>query len=99
MPQGSTLAPLLYILYANNIVKIFKFAKVKIYADDLTVYAGVNNNKDKNKFQNELNESVNWANKLKLTINYDKFHVIYIGNNNLYFDYNLDMQNIINNKL
>ena len=34
-----------------------------MYADDLTIYAVVNNNEDKNKFQNELNELVNWANK------------------------------------
>ena len=44
------------MLYANDIAKIFKFAKVKIYADNLTIYAAVNNNEDKNKFQNELNE-------------------------------------------
>ena len=34
-----------------------------MYADDLTIYAVVNNNEDKNKFRNELNELVNWANK------------------------------------
>ena len=37
MPQGTKLAPLLHILYANDIANIFKFAKVKIYADDLTI--------------------------------------------------------------
>ena len=63
VPQDSKLAPLLYILYANDIVKIFKFSKAKMYADDLTIYAVVNNNEDKNIFENELNELVNWANK------------------------------------
>ena len=42
-----------------------------MYADDLTIYAAVNNNEDKNKFQNELNELENWANKWLLKINYD----------------------------
>ena len=41
MPKGSKLAPLLYILYANNIAKIFIFAKVKMYADDFTIFAVV----------------------------------------------------------
>ena len=43
VPQGSKLGPLLYILYANDIMQNFKFAKVKMYADDVTVYAVVNN--------------------------------------------------------
>ncbi len=59
VPQGSKLAPLLYILYANDIAKIFTFAKVKMYTDYFTVYAIVNSNEDKNKFQNELNELIN----------------------------------------
>ena len=66
-----------------------------MYADDLTTYAAINNNEDKNKFQNELNKLVNWDNKWQLKINCDKCHVIHVGNNNLYFDYNLDMYNII----
>ena len=44
VPQGSKLGPSLFILYANDIMQNFKFAKVKMYADDLTVYAVVNNN-------------------------------------------------------
>ena len=63
--------------------------------DDLTVNAAINNNEDRNKFWNELNELVNWVNKWQLKINYDKFHVIHIGNYNLYFDFNLDMHNAL----
>ena len=37
VPHGSKLGLLLYILYANDILQNFKFAKVKMYADDLTV--------------------------------------------------------------
>ena len=36
--QGPKLGLLLYILYANDIMQNFKFAKVKMYADDLIVY-------------------------------------------------------------
>ena len=50
VPQGSKLAPIVYILYANDIAKICKFTKVKMYADDLTIYVVTNNNEDKNKF-------------------------------------------------
>ena len=36
--QGSKLAPLLYILYANDKSKMFKYVKIKMYADDVTIY-------------------------------------------------------------
>ena len=42
VPQGLKLGPLLYILYDNDSMQNFKFAKVKMYAYDLTVYAVVN---------------------------------------------------------
>ena len=53
--QGSKLRPLLNILYANDIMQNLKFAKVKMYADDLTIYAVENNINDKVKLQNEFN--------------------------------------------
>ena len=55
VPQRSKLGALLFILYTNDIMQNFKFAKVKMYADDLTVYGVVNNVNDIIKFQNELN--------------------------------------------
>ena len=58
--RGSKLGPLLFILYANNIMQNFKFAKIKMYADDLTVYAVVNNVNDRIKLQNELNNLLEW---------------------------------------
>ena len=55
VPRGSKLGPLFYILYAKYIAQNFKFAEVKMYADDLTVYAVVNNVNDRIKLQNKLN--------------------------------------------
>ena len=34
-----------------------------MYADDLTIYAIINNDDDRIKFQNELNNLVSWAAK------------------------------------
>ena len=87
VPQGSKLGHLLHILYANDIMQNFKFAKVKMYADDLTVYAIVNNINDRIKLQNELNNLLEWSKKWQLNINFDKCHVIHIGKKNLHFDY------------
>ena len=38
VPQSSKLAPLLYILYANDTVKICKFAKVKMYIQTISLF-------------------------------------------------------------
>ena len=43
VPQGSKLGPLHFILYINDIINNFHHAKVRMYADDLTIYAVVNN--------------------------------------------------------
>ena len=54
VPQGSKLGPLLYTLFMNDITQIFNFARIKMYADDLTIHARINNNNDRIELQNEL---------------------------------------------
>ena len=61
----------MYNLYCNDIVNNFKYAKVKMYADDLTIYAVIKNDDDRVKLQNELNYLVSWAAKRQLEINYN----------------------------
>ena len=46
VPLGSILGPLMYIIFANDIAELFTFAKVKMYADDLTIYAVINRPND-----------------------------------------------------
>jgi hypothetical protein len=94
VPQGTKLGPLMFILFANDLVKLFKFAKVKMYADDISLYATINSNADRIKFQNELNELCQWASQWGLQINFDKCKVIHFGCHNNMFDYQLD-NNII----
>ena len=61
VPQGSKTGPLFYIIYANDLANIFKFAKLKLYAYDLSIYAAVNNYEDYLKLQYDLNELCKWA--------------------------------------
>jgi hypothetical protein len=35
VPQGSVLAPLLFISYINDVSKVIKYSRFHIYADDL----------------------------------------------------------------
>ena len=94
VPQGTKLGPLLFTLFINDIINNFKFAKVRMYADDLKIYAVVNNFQDKENLQLELNELLKLANKWQLKINFDKCHVIHLGFKNNNFTYGLDLHNI-----
>ena len=69
MPQANKLGPLLYRIYATDIVDLLKFAKIKTYADDLTIYACIYEEMDRVKYQNELNMFYNWCIKWRLVIN------------------------------
>jgi hypothetical protein len=90
VPQGSRLGPLMYILYANDLSDLFTFAKVIMYADDLTIYAVINSEADRILLQNDLIKLCNWAIKWDLSINYDKCKLIHFGYNNKIFSYDLN---------
>ena len=88
-PQGSKLAPLLYILYANDIYKMFKYIKIKMFADDVTTYTIADNPNDHRLIQNDLNNLIRRADSWQLKINVNKFHVILFGHKNSKFEYYL----------
>ena len=48
---------------------LFKFAKMKMSIEDLIIYACINNEMDRVKFQNELNIYYIWCFKWGLIIN------------------------------
>ena len=93
-PQGSKLAPLLYVLYANDISTMFKYIKIKMYADDVTTYAIADNPNDHKLIQSDLNNLIHWADSWQLKINFDKCHVIHFGHKNSNFEYYFDMHKI-----
>ena len=50
-----------YMLFTNDLVEVFSFAKVKIYTNDLTIYANIKCDNDRQTFQHDLINSVNGA--------------------------------------
>ena len=63
----------MYIIYANDVGDIFNFANIKMYADDLIIYAAVNNETDRKTLQFELNLLFEWCDIWVLTVNFNKF--------------------------
>ena len=90
VPQGSKTGPLFYILYANDLANTFKFAKLKMYADEIFINVAVNNHEDHLKLQYNLNELCKWAERWCLNINYNKCKVIHFGHANKAFNYKIN---------
>ena len=61
VPQGSVLAPLLFLIYINNITESIT-STIRLYADDVLLYRVISNEADTICLQNDLFTLENWAN-------------------------------------
>lgn len=83
LPQGSSLAPLLYILYTNDLESDLKETDTLKYADDTVIYKkGERIREVIQVLENELNKAAEWYDNNGLEINERKTElVIFLSNN------------------
>ena len=89
VPQGSVLAPLLFLLYVNDLPNHLS-SGVKIFADDSKLYRSVSLPADPSTLQKDLDAAVCWADEWQLTFNAAKCKVLHIGRLNRHHVYTLN---------
>jgi hypothetical protein len=79
VPQGSSLGPLFFLIFVNELVKICRYCKTILYADDSVIY---HSGDSLNDVQDRVNEDLalisQWSRANGLTLNVEKTK--YVGN-------------------
>ena len=86
VPQGSTLGPLLFLIFINDLPINLK-SKCKMFADDTKIY---NTSENHHELQEDINKLEIWSKKWLLNFNVDKCKVLHIGKNNPCHNYQLN---------
>ena len=95
IPQGSVLAPILFLIYISDIGEDL-IASTLVYVDDAKVKQSVKSESDVEHLQNELNKLDQWAIANNMEFNKKKFQVLRYGddedlkNETSYFTGNYD---------
>jgi len=80
VPQGTVLGHLLFILYVNDLDSVVKKSTIKIFADDVLLYAPANTKQECSDLQNDLNAIFNWTICWQLKLNIAKCEALANGN-------------------
>ena len=77
VPQGSTLGPLLFLLYINDLQHSLKFAKLSHFADDTCLtYSNKNANTLETNLNHDLKNLTQWLRANRLSLNMDKTRLL-----------------------
>jgi hypothetical protein len=92
VPQGSVLAPVLFVIYINDLPTVVR-SQLYLYAHDTKITRRIQTNKDFVMLQEDFDRLCLWATTWQLKLNIKKCKVMHFGHNNVKLVYN--MNNIV----
>ena len=94
-PQGSTLGPLLFLLYINDLANSSDVLSFRLFADDANIFYATKTSKDLEAVMNsELQKVINYCNLNKLSINMKKTNFMIITSPRKPAIHNINILNI-----
>jgi len=75
---GNFLGPPLFLLYGNDLDSVVKHSSIKLFTDNVLVYASANTLKDCMSLKNDLNAIAAWATHWQLNLNSTKCEALMI---------------------
>jgi len=79
VPQGSILGPILFLTYINDLNKVLKYCRCKMFADDTIIYYSSSDSIEiENKINYDLNNLATWlkSNTISLNVPKTKFMLV-----------------------
>ena len=81
VPQGTVLGPLLFIIYINDITKVVKYCRIRMFADDSKLQHTICSLEDRERLQEDLNAIIDWSRNNNMELNESKFELLHFGYN------------------
>ena len=78
IPQGSVLAPIMFLIYVNDMTKGVS-SYISLFADDAKLLRKIGNHKDFEKLQNDINTMYEWIKTWETEFNAKKCYVLEMG--------------------
>ena len=86
VPQGTVLAPLLFLLYINDIPNNIQ-CTLRLYADDILIYSTIQSTDDCNRLQHDLFTLQEWASLWQMEFNPAKCEHLVITNKQFFIQH------------
>ena len=91
MPQGSVLAPILFLVYINDLKEYLNYSDLRLFADDSIIYHSVESRDDAELLQRDIDSAIKWEQDWLMNFHPVKCKVLRITKENdpILFDYSM----------
>ena len=91
VPQGSVLAPILFLIYISDINSCLNSSQLKTFADDNTIFATISDQTDAQSLQTDLDSILLYSEQWQLKLSVEKCNFLSFGRRpKIYFEYGLN---------